>query len=247
MHTIIGVDCATQPEKTGMALAHLDGADLSVDEPELGSKRCEPKDTIKDTITKWIRKRLESHQRVLIALDAPLGWPASLGRSLVKHRAGDAIALCSDQLFRRRTDDEIKKRLGKRPLEVGADRIARTARAALKLLDELRQELGLEIPLAWNPEEPGQVAAIEVYPAATLLARDSSDPGHAWEVIQQELGLADAQPRNPSPHKRDAVLCALAGTDFLRGLSVAPTPDDLETAKKEGWIWARRSEPDYQV
>jgi len=44
------------------------------------------------------------------------------------------------------TDDEIFARLEKRPLDVGADRIARTVHAALALLEELGRLPGQPIP-----------------------------------------------------------------------------------------------------
>ena len=57
----------------------------------------------------------------------------------------------ANAMFRRITDVFIQTRLGKRPLDVGADRIARTAYAALAILAILRVELGIPIPLAWTP------------------------------------------------------------------------------------------------
>ena len=38
----------------------------------------------------------------------------------------------------------------------------------------------------------------------------------------------------------DAVVCVLAGVDFVTGQATGPGPDILEMAKKEGWIWVRR-------
>ncbi len=81
----------------------------------------------------------EAHSPVLLALDAPLGWPAALGVALAGHRAGGPLEHTPNRLFRRRTDDWVRSRFGKRPLEVGADLIARTAHAALALLEGLRQ------------------------------------------------------------------------------------------------------------
>ena len=51
-------------------------------------------------------------------------------------------------LFRRQTDDDIHTRFRKRPLEVGANFISRTAVAALKLLQKLRTSTSMAIPLA---------------------------------------------------------------------------------------------------
>ena len=65
----------------------------------------------------------------------------------------------------------IQQKLKKTPLDVGADRIARTAYAALHLLGSVRVQLHLSIPLAWAPTDISVVAAIEVYPAATLVSQ----------------------------------------------------------------------------
>ena len=63
-------------------------------------------------------------------------------------------------------------------LDVGADRIARTAYTALAILGKLRTELGIPIPLAWTPTDVLPVAAIEVYPAATLVAHQIRSTGY---------------------------------------------------------------------
>ena len=61
-------------------------------------------------------------------------------------------------LFRRETDREIKRRLGRQPLDVGADRIARTGHRALEILSKLADSLKLrEILLAWVPAPRAQL------------------------------------------------------------------------------------------
>lgn len=68
--------------------------------------------------------------------------------------------------------------MGKQTLDVGADRIARTARSALDILEQIRQLTGLPIDLAWQPDFAARVAAIEVYPAGTLRARQLPCTGY---------------------------------------------------------------------
>jgi hypothetical protein len=51
-----------------------------------------------------------------------------------------------------------------------------------------------------------------------------------------DLGFLEAA----SPDVRDAVVCTLAGADFLAGRVMAP--DDLALARREGWIWVRQPE-----
>jgi hypothetical protein len=101
-----------------------------------------------------VRQWAQGSQRVLFALDAPLGWPAEMGRELVRHRAGAPLVPAAHSMFRRMTDDEIYRRFGKRPLEVAADRIARPAHAALKFLAATRIVLGL-------PRGSGSLAELE--------------------------------------------------------------------------------------
>ena len=73
-------------------------------------------------------------------------------------------------MFRRTIDLFIQQKPKKTPLDVGAGRIARTAYAALAILETLRTELGMAIPLAWTGADILPVAAMKVYPAATLVA-----------------------------------------------------------------------------
>ena len=134
------------------------------------------------------------------------------------------------------------------PLEVGAGWIARTARATLGLLDEVRRTTGKPIPLAWGSGDLQAAAAIEIYPAATLIAHGHALPGYnvpgspARSAVVE--GWPDAVVVPPSldlvalnTDVFDAIVSVLAGVDFVAG--AARDPDDLEVARREGWIWVR--------
>ena len=41
------------------------------------------------------------------------------------------------------------------------------------------------------------------------------------------------------PDVLHAVLCLLAGVDFLSREAVAPEPERVALARREGWIWVR--------
>jgi hypothetical protein len=228
--TIIGIDCATQPEKTGLALALWDGGPVVLRETACGSRH--------DLPTAIVARWLKGAERALLALDAPLGWPLALGRELAHHSAGRPVDAAPAELFRRHTDRVIERLLGKRPLEVGADRIARTAHAALQLLAVVSAEIGRPIPLVWGAGELEPVGAIEVYPAATRLARGVPNRPGSLAGLERDfatdLGFLEAA----SPDVRDAVVCTLAGADFLAGRAMVP--DDLALARREGWIWVNR-------
>ena len=245
MVVIIGIDCATQDKNIGLALGKLSEGRLQVSKA-ISSLR---PGGVASTLREWADPNLPT----LLAIDAPLGWPQAMGATLLAHEAGKPIAVAPNLLFRRRTDVHIKERLSQQPLDVGADRIARTAHRALQLIGGLGTSLGQPIELAWDPLFH-DIRAIEVYPAATLVAykipaRSYKDEGGAEarnEILTRlcehvtldgdELRaacLADAD-------VLDAVVCVLAGADFIMGRAEAPQDEDL--ARKEGWIWCRKLE-----
>jgi predicted nuclease with RNAse H fold len=229
--TIIGVDCAAQAKNTGLARAITDGDKLTLLDTCCASSEASAASTVCD----WVRHA----KRVLLALDAPLGWPAELGRALARHQAGEALAPPAHKLFRRMTDDLICERLGRRPLDVGADRIARTAHAALWFLKDLRESLGSEIPLVWSPHWRGRFGVIEVYPAATRIALGV--PRGRGSLAGLESRLTFHGTASNSEHARDAVVCTVAGLEFLSGRTVVPRRTQMRQARQEGWIWAGRS------
>ena len=257
---IIGVDCAVDPRKTGLARAAWSAERLS--EVELFQPRTEAE------LDSWILDRLAGSPRTLLALDSPLGWPEALGGSLSGHRAGLPIGADSTALFRRLTDQIVRAQTGKQPLEVGADRIARTAVAALDMLDRLGRGAGTRIELGWNPARLPRISAIETYPAAWLTgrglpARRYKDAGEEAEerragILRWIEGGAPRDRREvalvlddsnrtaatKSSHLLDALICTLCDVDFLSGRCRAPAPHERELAAKEGWVWFRDEQHD---
>ena len=226
---IVGIDCATVASKRGVCLATWSDGILTVDSADMwvaSSKNTSNEDGWVSVVS----ERLRGQSHAVIALDAPLGWPKALARDLSGHVAGEVLDAPADDLFSRHTDREVHRRTERRPLEVGANLIARTAHSALLCLHALRRELRHPIPLAWEAGEPNGMVAIEVYPRVTREAHGSNAAWPPWV-------------RCPTPPDlcrpidiRDAVFCAVAAVDFMEGRALAP--DDLELAKQEGWIWA---------
>jgi predicted RNase H-like nuclease len=245
---LVGVDCATVDSKIGLALAEYNGSDVTLKAATLcGRERSAAK-----TVVEWL---VHGRAPALIAIDAPLGWPTALARSLAHHRAGEKIDTKPNEMFRRATDRFIAKELSKTPLDVGADRIARTAHAALNLLSEIREHLGLSVPLAWSAECFG-TSAIEVYPAATLVAhgfrstryKKPTQIEERREVLASLRTIIDvdeyALALESSADTLDAAVCVLAAKDFLDGRAIPP--EDPESAAQEGWIWAPPFQLDVQ-
>ncbi len=247
---VLGIDCAVQPGRVGLALGRWEGGWIRVEAVALGSDSHPPAEIARE----WLA---EEREAPLVALDAPLGWPRPLGERLARHRAGEALGGDAEGLFNRATDRFISRWLQKRPLDVGADRIARTAYAALALVATLRAESGWSLPLCWHPAEIPEVRSrrgglIEVYPAATLKAHGISATGYkggkvegraarervAAEVAARLRGHPDIPRLETRSDGLDAVLCLLAAQDFLRGEAMSP-PSGEAGLEQEGWIWVR--------
>ena len=172
---LIGVDCAGQHRRFGAALGRLDGDGVTIAAASTGHADVLP------VLRAWCEEGDGdggAPTPTVLAFDAPLGWPAPLGAALLDHAAGAPLPVGSNALFRRATDDFVAATLGKRPLEVAADKIARVAVRALRVLGDLRTAFDRPLPLLW--EYGGLIGSgvIEVYPAATLKARGLSLVGY---------------------------------------------------------------------
>lgn len=249
---IVGVDCATEASEVGLAAGRFQDGQLTLDHVERGSGD----GSLARAFASRIREVLGDASSAVLALDAPLGWPAPMAQALDGHRAGARFGTDGhpSRYFHRTTDDVVRARTNKIPLEVGANFIARTAFVALELIHVLR-ERPEQLPLLWEPKVPSAPGIIEVYPAATLLARGLSPKGYKSrkleeraparkriiEALRSEIEIDAAQERQMlgSDHVLDAVLCCLGAGDFLQGAVVAPTPAHVDAARTEGWIWFR--------
>jgi len=238
---LIGLDAASSLSKFGYSIGRYDGAVVRIESAGLIESNGQA-----NVINTQIAPILRTEDQALIAIDAPLGWPKTLATELKEHRAGEAFTVEKDALFQRQTDRLLHKRLGKKPLEIGADRIARAAHRALEVLSWLRKESMKPIPLAWTARFSG-VVAIEVYPAGTLVSRSLSHSGYKKEEQRGVRdAIADALAGEIPDLKRyvdgntdvfDACLCLVAAKDFVNGLAVPPS--DFDSARAEGWIWVR--------
>jgi len=240
--TVVGVHCAAREDRLGLVHGELHAdARLEVVRATLGTAGESPA----HTIASW----LGSAEQHLVAVDAPLGWPAQLGRHLVAHRAGDPLD-ATEGLFHRLTDDFVHSATRRRPPPVAAHAVAHTTRAALAMLREVRALPGAPpLPLAWTQGE--DCGVVEVYPSATLAARGVPSSGfrgntqaarvrraEILESITEEFDMdirRDLLTENPDIF--DALVAMLAGADFIR--RQCQEPPDRDVAQREGWIWVR--------
>jgi len=223
---VIGVDWSTEESKRGVAVIHYSDEAIKI----LDLAACNSRRTALALISKTIN---EGQVPSLIAIDAPLGWPVGLRRGLMNHAAGIGLDVSPDEMFSRDTDRIVHQTLKKRPLEVGANLIARTAHSANQFLHDLRKHTSRQIPLLWQPDELRDVGVIEVYPAATKIVTSPHSAAMA-------LGVTVVKSVRVNEHVEDALWCALAAVHFVRG--ECRLPDDPEKSRREGWIWVRDRE-----
>lgn len=235
---ILGIDAAVDPRNTGYAIAMSDAGNWRIDAISTGTRTTD----LADQIT----AQLHPGRPTLLAIDAPLGWPRPLSESLARHRPGEPLDANPATAFARQTDRFVREKTGLKALDVGADRIARTAAAALALIERLRATTGQPLPLLASPESAAAGGLIDVYPAATLKQRglpfrqykkpEANPLRHQIaEAIEPEIDLGQARKACiDSDHCLDAVLCVLTGIDFLEGRCHIPTGPYWQ---QEGWIW----------
>jgi predicted RNase H-like nuclease len=236
---ILGIDAAVDPRNNGLAVAEYASCRCKIQSVQTACRG--------DSVARQLLALIDVSRPLLVAIDAPLGWPTALGRALHGHAAGRELDGEPSELFTRTTDHYVREHTGLKPLDVGADRIARTAAAALKLVAALRTHAQQPLPLLQSPTHAANGGLIEVYPAATLKQRSlpfrqykKPDATEIREMITaslaEELDMEGVISQCiESDHCLDAVLCVLAATDFLAGRCAGPA--DIAHFKEEGWIW----------
>lgn len=272
--SVIGVDMAVDPRNCAVASAVLkvsggrDRATLSLCDVRMGSATASPAALITTMVAAAGGAHAAGSGVHLLCIDAPIGWPSGLAAALTAHQAGFPLSGRPDDLFRRSTDRDVRRRLGKQPLDVGADRIARTAHAALGVVENLRREGAVvEVPLSAaeiaasaRPTPNGALVfrLLETYPAAWWASECIDARGYRQlPARRQREALLDR-----IEERRDAaVALAVVGDGELRDrvvqradaldavlcsilgaeayLGLAPEPPQPDVARREGWIWCK--------
>jgi predicted nuclease with RNAse H fold len=232
----LGVDLAAADERTAIALVEWSGGRAGVRRLQHGVSDDEVVDAVRAADKAGI--------------DCPLGWPAAFVSFLAAQQAGEVAPLPAGtdgaswrrSLAYRVTDYAVRAEGLGNPLSVSADRIAHAAFRCANLLARLAA--------AGEPvDRAGTGVVVEVYPAATLRRwglthRGYKGLGRSHELLVDELiaaapwlDLGDFAPLCRASHDAfDAVIAALAARAAALGQTLAPTVDQLEAARTEGWI-----------
>lgn len=226
----LGIDMASQANKTGVALITWAGGRGTVDEV---SHKADD-----------LRLDALASQADVMGIDAPFGWPRPFCEFIAGHQRGSVRDVWSDprrdELRFRRTDRKIYEHTRRWPLSVSSDLISIPAMRCAAFLGRL----GVV-------DRSGDGRVFEVYPAASLsawgLPRDSykGDRQAARVALLAALlhrapWLVLAEPLRArcevNDDALDALLAALIARAAGLGLTLRPGPDDHALAREEGWI-----------
>ena len=195
-----------------------------------------------------------------LGIDCALGWPVDFvnfiaGQIAHAGQIADASSTAAPELspfsgdldLRRRlayreTDRQVRAHTGRWPLSVSTDRLAMTAIRAAGILSQLTAS-------GFDTDRAGSGFVVEVYPAASLRQWGFEFAGYrASPDLRAEL-LAQLESRanwlSVGKHRDaliascdafDSLLAALATRAAQLGRYFAPVGEQLELARREGWI-----------
>jgi hypothetical protein len=176
--------------------------------------------------------------RVVLGIDAPLGFPIAFARLLC---GGEAPGFRPDApeienpLAYRDCDRHIHYTLGKKPLSASFDKLGNNATVAMHHARRLARLHGDHIVPFDSPDD-GSHIFIEVYPA---LCKQPNEQGCYAPIGHLLPGDAI-----PGSNSCDACICALTALAFIDGAGPtqlprlnAPLPHLMESAKVEGWMY----------
>jgi hypothetical protein len=233
----LGIDLASQDERTAMAEIVWEGGRARVNPPATVVSDAYALDAIGRA--DWA------------GIDAPFGWPEAVVEALPAFAdRGVWPPATTERLRFRLTDRFVRERAGAWPLSVSSDRIAVPAWRCARLL--AAQAPGRVDRLGGN-------GVVEVYPGAALTLWGFDRRGYkrsgnlARQARQRDARtlLVDEVARRGAPwldltlaydacvdsdDALDAVLAALVARAAALDLTCPPPRDELEVVRREGWI-----------
>ncbi len=169
--------------------------------------------------------------RVVLAIDAPLGFPIEFAQ-LLGGGAVDAPQArgreIENRLAYRDTDREVYRVFKKKPLSASFDKLGNNATVAM--VHCRRLAVTKQLCVVPSDQEDGTIpTAIEVYPALIKNARYVSRFG------------ALIPKHTTDPDALDAALCALLGLAYVGDARLPhlhrPAERQMDAARREGWIY----------
>jgi len=231
----VGIDLSANPAKTGACtIDWAAGAVTFIDRPATDAQLVE---AIADAD--------------MTGIDIPLGWPDGFVDAVSAHHDAAAWPVADveppgdRERLRFRTTDIVTRDGGAQPLSVSTDRIGVAAMRGARLQHLLRQA-GVPVDRSGIA---GKIAGI--YPAAALRRWKLTSSGYkgrpnaaACQILARELTArcgplataVEARLEGCDDDALDSVVSAIVARAVLQRQTKHPDGDQLELARREGWI-----------
>lgn len=223
----LGIDLSSMPKKTAACSIDWTLNSAQVKPPEVGCGDHKLYELIREAAA--------------VGVDAPFGWPEGFVRAVTNWTNETWSPELRNRLQFRETDRHVNQQVKKWwPLSVSSDRIALPAMRAMALL----KHHGVT-------DKSGDGQFFEVYPAATLHCWGFDSRGYKTPKDESCLALRAKivrQLKRKLPSLRipkgyvesadalDALIASLTARAAWLGKTVRPRSDQVEVAKREGWI-----------
>jgi len=229
----LGIDLSSMPKGTAACFIEWEKGRAVAQAPELGCTD--------EKLVALIKKAN------VIGIDAPFGWPEEFVAAVANWTAVAWSEDGRDHLQFRETDREVRKQIGRWPLSVSTDRIALPAMRAMALLQRHRVT-----------DRSGDGRFFEVYPAGSLFCWELRCRGYKKidaecfgfrKEILKELRLKMPWLSVPESYVEssdalDALVASLTARAASQGLTIKAKPNQIKTARREGWIHLPRALPE---
>ena len=213
-------------------------------------------------LEKCISAAIKEHAKIIVAIDAALGWPASFARLVAEARIGQhnfsferGSAIANPYLYRE-TERFIKSHVltgaKERPLTAVGDKFGNNSTKAQALVVWLNERLKAFRPPfdTWDRliARTANHSIIEVYPAASM--KSELFKRLVWPLHLRDMGNIG------SSDIADAMRCAMTGMCYAAHLGMITSnpdfpmlwmPDEVpdselnrESIESEGWIFSPR-------
>lgn len=230
-----GVDLAAEPKGTALAVVYWSASHARLVDLQVG---------VADGAIVEVADQVDK-----IGIDCAFGWPVEFVEFVVQHSDLESAQQEVDggmdwrrRLAFRETDRFVRERTKRWPLSVSTDRLGLTAMRCAGLLARI-QASGTFVDRA------GSGSVVEVYPGATLRLWGFDTTGYRISAavratllrsIQDEAPWFDVAPFSTlmisSGDAFDAVVAAMAARNAALGNYEAPSAEQMERARSEGWI-----------
>ena len=184
---------------------------------------------------------LDRRQQISEHVDRTLNFGGSETKEEIRWRTERNLFFrrVTEMYTREHIRNSYSRPYGPNGLDIGADKSARTTHQALRVLDVIRREAQLDLPVVTTWCGPIIESSVIEVTTVAVRPRPSADVAQG-RSLTQDSNAGNEDLRQASMQTTPGDLMLSYGAQFLNGKLATPrqigVSDDL--ARKEGWIWS---------